>query len=89
MQSPLSCHARRLFAHLPGEVVDGLCNPQSPPTYDEMSGHVTLLADAACYVLTEDGVLGVRGLEDGSNEIVTYRDGEVLSRTIMPAEAAR
>jgi hypothetical protein len=67
---------------------DGLCNVQSPPNYYEMNGHVALRADGACYVLTDDGVIGVRGLQDGSNEIVTYRDQRVEHRTIMPSDAA-
>lgn len=49
---------------------------QSPPEYGDMGGHVALLADAGCYVLTDEEVLGVRGLPHGSNEVVTYRDGQ-------------
>jgi hypothetical protein len=51
---------------------------QSPPEYGDMGGHVALLADTACYVLTDDDhdVLGARGLPHGSNEVVTYRDGQ-------------
>jgi hypothetical protein len=61
---------------------------QSPPKYGDMGGHVALLADAGCYVLTDEEVLGVRGLPHGSNEVVTYRDGKVVHRTVMPAEVA-
>jgi hypothetical protein len=50
--------ARGLFAHLPDDVIDSLCNPQSPPTHGRSPG--ALNAKGACYVLTNDGVLGVR-----------------------------
>lgn len=81
--SSLSCRARRLFAHLPDDVVDALCDPQAPPRYREISGRTTLLAPRTIYVLDGDQVLCVRGLDDDSNEIITYRDKRLLTRSVM------
>jgi hypothetical protein len=76
---------RRLFAHLPDQVADAVCDPRSPPHYDELGGRVALIARNACYVLADDGVLGVRGLPDGRDEVVSYRDRRTLLRAVIRA----